>query len=139
MKESKLKSREKISVKAYANLIGKSDKTVYKMIKDDLVVAKKGKHGYEVVVDSYILEHYNDMNKEFSLLTKVVDALDKRLKTLESTSMTKKTAVKKATPMTKKVLKKAPVKSKTISTKKPLKKIVKKAPTKSTKLKNSKK
>lgn len=49
---------QKIGLKAYSKLIGKSDKTVYKMIKEGLNAAKKGNNGYEVAVDGYVLERY---------------------------------------------------------------------------------
>lgn len=137
MKEVKSKAVQKISVKAYADLIGKSDKTVYKMIKDGLVAAKKGKSGYEVVVDTFIHERSDDINKELGNLRETVKDLAKRIEKLESMSVKKKTVPKKIGVPVKKTLKKsvakAPLK------KKPLKKVVKKSSIKSPKSKTTKK
>jgi len=127
MKKVESKSTQKLGVKAYSNLIGKSDKTVYKMIKDGLIAAKKGKNGYEVIVDSYILEGYNDMHKELNELKSLLNDLDKRLQKLESKSVNKKAPLKKVNKPVKKAVAKAP------QVKKPLKKVLKKKVKKSTK------
>lgn len=137
MKETKSKAVQKISVKAYGDLIGKSDKTVYKMIKDGLVAAKKGKSGYEIIVDTNIREQSDDINKELGKLRETVKNLAKRIEKLESMSVKKKTVSKKVSVPVKKTLKKsiakAPLK------KKPLKKVVKKSSIKSSKPKKPKK
>ena len=97
-----------LSVKEYAKLINKSDKTVYKMIKEGLVNAKKEKNEYAVLIDAYLIARYQDINKSLSeikvmmaLLTKEISSLqsasayfEKRVKALEANSL-KKTVVKK--------------------------------------------
>ncbi len=114
MQEVESKSTRKLSVKAYSDLIRKSDKTVYKMIKDGLITAKKGKNGYEVVVDTYVLEGYNEIHKEVNELKGLLKELDKRLEKLESKPVKKRALVKKAiakAPKVKKPLKKVPKKT----------------------------
>jgi hypothetical protein len=90
-----------LSVKEYALLINKSDKTVYKMIKEGLIGAKKGSNGYVVLVDTYLTSRCKDINKNLSEMkallqsfTKEISSLEKRVKNLESKSL-KKTVVKK--------------------------------------------
>ncbi len=118
MKE--LTSPSTMSVKEYAKLINKSDKTVYKMIKDGLIMAKKEKTGYEVLVDSFLISRCKDINKSLfemkegmRLFTKEISALQKRSTYFE----------KRLVALELKQLKKSVVKSKLL---KPFKKILKK-------------
>jgi len=118
MKENKNIST--LSVKEYAILINKSDKTVYKMIKNGLVGVTKGKNGFEVVVDIYLTSRCKDINKSLleiqglmQVFTKEISSLktttayfEKRLKELESKSLKKRVLKKKLLKPLKKVMKK---------------------------------
>jgi len=118
MKESQ--TINTLSVKEYASLINKSDKTVYKMIKEGLVGAKKGMNGYEVVVDTYLTSRCKDINKslfdmqgliqsftkEISSLKTATAYFEKRLNELESKSLKKSVVKKKLLKPLKKVMKK---------------------------------
>ena len=46
----------KMSVKEYAKLIGKNEKTVYKMIKDEVLVTKKENGKHCIKVDKNLLK-----------------------------------------------------------------------------------
>ena len=46
----------KMSVKEYARLIGKKEKTVYKMIKDEMVVTLKENGKYRIQVDRNLIK-----------------------------------------------------------------------------------
>lgn len=116
MTELKSKHYKDISVKAYAKLINKSDKTVYKMIKEGLVAAKKEDKGYVIRVDNFMLNRCEDMNKNLHTMKALMEEFELRLSTIEKKELKK--------PAQKKVVKKML---------KPLKKTVKKPLKKSTK------
>jgi len=104
-----------ISVKAYAKLINKSDKTVYKMIKDGLIGANKKAKGYEIRVDSFMLNRCEDINKNMHTMKELMQSFESRLNEIESKTKQKKvvTPLKKSMkkPIMKKVVKKTAVKS----------------------------
>ncbi|MBU1642124.1 helix-turn-helix domain-containing protein [bacterium] len=75
---------EYLEVKAYAKLIGKSKKTVYKMIKNGFLPASKEGKSYKVAVDTNMTarheatkEKINSMKAELAALSKRVAALEK--------------------------------------------------------------
>ncbi|MDF1880169.1 hypothetical protein JHD50_02435 [Sulfurimonas sp. MAG313] len=72
-----------ISVKAYAKLIDKSDKTVYKMIKDGLVAAKKKDKGYEIRVDNFMLNRCEDINKSLHTMKTLMNDFSKEVEELK--------------------------------------------------------
>lgn len=124
MSDKKSKPTQKLGVKAYSELIGKSDKTVYKMIKDGLLPVKKGKSGFEVIVDAYVVEAYSGIKKELAAVSDLVKELSKRLSKVEANNLKKKTLIKKVNSPVKKSVKKTV--SKSVSKKKPSKKTIKK-------------
>jgi len=101
-----------VSVKAYAKLINKSDKTVYKMIKDGLLGANKKAKGYEIRVDSFMLNRCEDINKNMHNMKELIESFELRLKEVEQ-----KLEKKKKNPIQKKKMK-------------PLLKTIKKSPMK---------
>lgn len=113
MTDEKSKYHQEISVKAYAELIDKSDKTVYKMIKDGLLEASKKSKGYVIYVDSFMLNRCEDINKNLGSIKERMASFESRLKDVE--------AKKKSSPLGKKVVKKL---------KKPIAKTLKKTPKK---------
>jgi hypothetical protein len=119
MTDQKSRYYKDISVKAYAKLINKSDKTVYKMIKDGLIGASKKSKGYVIRVDSFMLNRCEDINKNLHSMKELMASFESRLKELEEK--------KKNKPLVKKVLKTA---------KKPIVKTLKKAQKKTTKTMN---
>lgn len=120
MTELLSKHYKEVSVKAYAKLINKSDKTVYKMIKEGLIAANKKDKGYMIRIDNFMLNRCEDMNKNLDAIKELIESLVTRLEKLEKKEMkTAKKSVKK--PLTKRINK--PLKKrvkKTVS--KPLKK-----------------
>jgi len=108
-----------ISVKAYAKLINKSDKTVYKMIKDGLLGAKKKAKGYEIRVDSFMLSRCEDINENIFTMKELMQSFESRLKEVEKKTEKKKVVISTKQgakkPVMKKVLKK--------NTLKPIKKV----------------
>lgn len=119
-----------LSVKEYANLIGKSNKTVYKMIDDGFVAATKEGKILRVAVDTNILKKYDASMEYVREILKELTQLKKRVSELESKkkkTVVKKSVVKNKTPLKK--VKKAPLKKSTkkVPLKKTTKKVVKKA------------
>ena len=121
-----------LSVKEYANLIGKSNKTVYKMIDEGFVAATKEGKALKVAVDTNILKKYDASMEYIEEILKELVQLKKRVSELESQKKVsaKKSVIKKKAPVKK--LKKAPLK-KSVTNKKPLKKTTKKVVKKLTK------
>jgi len=111
------KHYKELSVKAYAKLINKSDKTVYKMIKEGLVAARKKDKAYVIRVDNFMLDRCEDMHKHIHTMKELMDSFSFRLEKLEKKEKNK--TVKKS------VLKKS-VKPLTKTKKKPLVKTGKK-------------
>ncbi len=100
------KNREQcITVKEYAGLIGKSDKTVYKMIKDGLIRVNKEEKKYRVVVDTFLHKRFKDMNRNLLQMQEVVLNLEKRLAKLEEKSISKKSTTDKLIKPLKKSMK----------------------------------
>jgi len=118
MTELKSKHYKEISVKAYSKLINKSDKTVYKMIKEGLVAAKKEDKGYVIRVDNFMLNRCEDMNKNLYSMKELMESFEVRLAKIEKKEQ--------KSPAKKKVLKKS-IKPLKKAVKKPLKKVAKKA------------
>lgn len=115
MTDQKSKHHKDISVKAYAKLIDKSDKTVYKMIKDGLIGANKKSKGYVIRVDSFMLNRCEDINKNLHSMKELMASFESRLKDVEAKNQRK--------PLAKKIVK---------AVKKPIPKTLKKAPKKTT-------
>lgn len=113
-----------MSVKAYAELVDKSDKTIYKQIKKGSLDAVKVKKGYQVCVDANML-------KRLQKVQKALDEAQAALKTAkeeEHAKSTKTSAASAPTKSVKKVVAKKPLKK---TVKKPVaKKTVKKSPVK---------
>ena len=123
-----------MSVKKYSELVGKSDKTIYKQIKKGTLEAVKVKKGYQVCVDANLLKCLGKMEKALeeakNALKKLEEEQDeKSKKTGTAKAAPKKTAVKQ--PLKKSTAKTAPKKSVKKSTTKPAaKKTLKKSPLK---------
>jgi len=119
---SEIKSYKDLSVKAYAKLIAKSDKTVYKMIKDGLLAAKKKDKGYSIRVDNFMLNRCDDITESMCTMKDLMQSFESRLKKLEEggqkKSMTKKTKLSVKKPLSK-------MKKSVKSPKKKLRKLVK--------------
>ncbi len=109
-----------LSVKEYAKLINKSDKTVYKMIKEGLIMAKKEKMGYEVLVDSFLISRCNEINKSLRQMKEHITLFTKEISALQIGS---RSLEKRVTELESKQLKKSVIKKKLL---KPLKKVMKK-------------
>ncbi|PHR57490.1 MAG: hypothetical protein COA44_05460 [Arcobacter sp.] len=120
------KNYKYITVKAYAKLIDKSDKTVYKMIKDGLVTAKKKEKTYAIRVDNFMLNRCEDITKSLYTMKELMQGFESRLKELEEKS-SKKSVLKKIKVAVKKPIKKGSIKKSIKKSKllKPKKKITK--------------
>lgn len=126
-----------LSVKEYASLIGKSNKTVYKMIDEGFVAATKEGKTLKVAVDTNILKKYDASMEYIETILIELEILNKRVTALESKKkstpakksvVTKKAPLKKVkkAPLKKSTTKKTPLKKSTKKVTKPLKKSVKK-------------
>lgn len=104
-----------LSVKEYAKLIGKSNKTVYKMIDDGFVAATKEGKTLKVMVDTNLLKKYDESMQYMEVIQAEIKLMAKRIAALEAQSKPAKKATKLTKPrktLTKKtVTKKAPLKS----------------------------
>lgn len=95
-----------VSVKNYASLINKSDKTVYKMIKEGLVAARKGEKGYEVRVDNFMINRSEEINKSLRTMKALIESFELRLDALEKKGVNKDIVEKKLVKPLKKLVKK---------------------------------
>jgi hypothetical protein len=116
-----------LSVKAYAELVDKSDKTIYKQITKGTISAVKTKKGFQVCVDANML-------KRMSKLEKALEEAKSALKTLEEEKNDAKTTQTAAAPAAPK--KKSAVQRPGAGVKKPLKKRTAKPVAKKTPKKN---
>lgn len=106
-----------MSVKKYSELVGKSDKTIYKQIKKGTLPSEKVKKGYRVLVDANMLKCIEKLRKELDEMKKEEKKRNEKSEK-KSTAKTapKKTAVKRTVkktalkPTAKKSLKKSPLK-----------------------------
>jgi len=102
-----------VSVKEYAKMIDKSDKSIYKMIKDGLVASTKDGKKIQILVDE-------NMIFKIDKTCKKLDVLELRIKNLEDIvfklSEKKKVIVKKKKPILKSMKKvvKKPLKKRII-------------------------
>lgn len=125
----------KMSVKEYAELIGKNEKTVYKMIKGKNVTAAKEDGKFRITVDKNLIKvierAQQALNEAKAILLSIEQASDQIKKPVKSTVQPKPVA-KKSAPTKKAVVKKStkPVKKSVKATAKPLKKSTKKVITK---------
>lgn len=114
----------KMSVKEYAQLIGKNEKTVYKMIKDEVIVTHKENGKHRIKIDKNLLKVIKKAEQAFqeakAILVNIEKASEQIKKPTKAVSKSVKTMAKKSTPK-KKVVKKS---AKSIV--KPLKRSVKK-------------
>ncbi len=95
-----------ISVKEYAALINKSDKTVYKMIKDGLVEARKEDKGYEVRVDNFMMSRCDKINQNLQKMSELIERFEERLDNLEKRGVKKEVVEKKLVKPLQKIVKK---------------------------------
>lgn len=115
-----------ICVKEYADIIGKSDKTVYKMVKNGHLQSVKRDKVLHVVVDQHMLEAYQSICKKYDTLDekveKIIERLDAMAQREKSTKSVKKSNTKQPA---KKTLskKKRPKNSSSPKKRKPLKKV----------------
>jgi len=99
MTELSSKYYKEISVKAYAKLINKSDKTIYKMIKEGLIAAKKKDKAYVIRVDNFMFDRCEDINKSIHTMKELMESFALRLDKMEKSvpkSLLKKTVLKKS-------------------------------------------
>jgi len=125
-----------ISVKEYAKLIGKNEKTVYRMIKENRVEAVKDNGIYSLNVDKNLLKVISKTQKALEEAKAVLNSMDETSIKTQSKAISKK-PVTKTKKVTSKVIKKVIPKSKKASPKvvkknmptksKPVKRIVKKS------------
>jgi hypothetical protein len=123
-----------LSVKAYAELVGKSDKTIYKQINRGTINAVKVKKGFQVSVDANMLKRICKLEtalEEAKIALKRLEEKKKDAKSTETAASTaapkKKSAAQRLKPAVRKPLPK-PVKK---SVRKPVaKKTLKKSPPK---------
>lgn len=108
----------KMSVKEYAKLIGKNEKTVYKMIKDEVITTKKENGKHRINVDKNLLkviERAQQALQEAKAILlnieKASEQIKKPAKRVAKKSIPKKKAVKKSTKAIVKPLKKSVKKS----------------------------
>lgn len=133
MTELDVRHYKEISVKAYAKLINKSDKTVYKMIKEGLVAASKKDKSYMIRVDNFMLDRCEDMQKSIYTMKALMESFSLRLEKIEKKerkTVSKKVTVKKKLKPLKKSIKKPLAKPKKI-----MKKVLPKATGKKSKKK----
>ncbi len=112
----------KMSVKEYAKLIGKNEKTVYKMIKDEVIATKKENGKHRINVDKNLLkviERAQQALQEAKAILLNIEKASEQIK--KPAKKVSKSVVKKTVP------KKKTVKKSTKAIVKPLKKSVKKA------------
>lgn len=92
----------RMSVKEYAQLIGKNEKTVYKMIKDEAVSTVKENGKYCVTVDKNLLKvierAQQALNEAKAILLSIEAASDKIKKPAKTISKSVKTVAKKSAP-----------------------------------------
>ena len=108
----------KMSVKEYAKLIGKNEKTVYKMIKDEVITTKKENGKHRINVDKNLLKvierAQQALQEAKAILLKIEKAseqIKKPAKRIAKKSTLKKKAVKKSIKAIVKPLKKSVKKS----------------------------
>lgn len=114
MTELSAKYYKEISVKEYAKLINKSDKTIYKMIKEGLIAARKKDKAYVIRVDNFMFDRCEDMSKNIHSMKALMESFSLRLEKLEKNKTektVKKTVSKKSIKPLKKVKKKPLVKT----------------------------
>lgn len=75
-----------LNVKAYADLVEKSDKTIYKQIKKGTIEAVRVKKGYQVCVDTNMLKRLQKMERALEEAKSVLKAMEE-----ESDAKSKKT------------------------------------------------
>lgn len=115
-----------ICVKEYADIIGKSDKTVYKMVKNGHLQSVKRDKVLHVVVDQHMLEAYQSICKKYDTLDDKVEKIIERLDAIAQREKPAKSVKKSNTKQpAKKTLskKKLPKNSSSPKKRKPLKKV----------------
>ena len=119
------KQMKQMSVKEYAKLIGKNEKTVYRMIREESIVAVKEKGKLRINVDKNLLRVIDRAQQALeeakTILLNIEKASEQIMKPDKGVLKTAQSAAKKSVPK-----KKAITKS-TKSAAKPVKRTVKKA------------
>jgi excisionase family DNA binding protein len=86
-----------MSVKTYAEMVDKSDKTIYKQIKKGSLEAVRVKKGYQVCVDANMLKRLTKMEKALAEAKEELNALqEEKDETRQKTSVPKKKVSKKS-------------------------------------------
>ncbi len=125
-----------MGVKAYAKLIEKNEKTVYKMIKDGLLLTQKEQGKIQIMVDKNlikILERTQLALQECKSMLLSIEEASETLKKPAKNKLATKPIPKKSSVKMKKPIKTKPLKKSLKKSTKPLKKRVNKVLTKSTK------
>lgn len=97
-----------LSVKEYSNLVNKSDKSIYKLVKNNKIDSRLNGKKIEILVDENLYNSLKEMSFSFNKLSEKMDLLEKRLTKVEE-ALKPKIVVKKTTSIkkvpTKKLLK----------------------------------
>lgn len=92
----------KMSVKEYARLIGKKEKTVYKMIKDEVVVTLKENGKYRIQVDRNLIKvierAQQALEEAKAILLSIESAAEQMVKPSKLTVLGVKSVAKKSEP-----------------------------------------
>lgn len=99
-----------LSVKEYANLVNKSDKSIYKLVKNSKIESRLNGKKIEILVDENLYNSLKKMSFSLNALSEKVEFLEKRLTKIEE-ALKPKIVVKKT-----RSIKKVPIKK--VSTKK---------------------
>lgn len=102
-----------LTVKAYAELIDKSEKTVYKMIKNETIDAFKQEGKYRVNVDKNLLKVIDRTQKALEEAKAVLASMESAAATPQPMAKPMKTAAKKPAPKQKPMKKSTTKKSTT--------------------------
>ena len=122
-------------VKAYAKLIERNERTVYKMIKDGLLLTQKEEGKIQIMVDKNlikILERTQLALQECKTILLSIEEASETLKKPSKNKVATKPLPKKSSVKMKKTVKTKPLKRSLKKSTKPLKKRVNKVLTKST-------
>ena len=131
-----MSKQKTMGVKAYAELIERNEKTVYKMIKDGLLLTQKEQGKIQIMVDKNlikILERTQLALEECKSILLSIEEASETLKKPTRSKLATKPIPKKSSLKMKKPIKTKPLKKSLKKSTKPLKKQVNKVLTKSTK------
>ncbi len=129
-----MSKQQTMHVKAYAKLIERNEKTVYKMIKDGMLLTHKEQGKIQIMVDKNLIKILERTQLALEECKTMLLSIDEASKTLRQPSKNKtKPLPKKSSVKMKKTIKTKPLKKSLKKSTKPLKKRVRKVLTKSTK------